>query len=89
MLEVTLYNSYILMKRVSSSNFGPLEMRICLMTQLIGATRSDRHVCRPRSSDVDSPRLNRVGLHIPIYMETRAVCKVCCKIASDNYQIVC
>ena len=73
MLEVTLHNSYILMKRVSSSNFGPLEMRFCLVTQLIGATRSDRHVGRPRSADVDLPRLDRVGLHIPIYMQTRAV----------------
>ena len=85
-LEVTLYNSYSLIKRASSSNFGPLEMRICLVTQLIGVTRSDRHVGRPRSADVDLPRLNRVGLHISICMQTRAVCKVCSKIASDNYQ---
>ena len=57
MLQVTLHNSYILMKRVSSSNFGPLEMRFCLVTQLIGATRSDRHVGRPRSANVDLPSL--------------------------------
>ena len=56
------------------------------MTQLIGATRGDRHVGRPRSADVDLPRLDKVGLHIPIYMQTRTVCKVCSKIASDNYQ---
>ena len=86
MLEVTLHNSYILMKRVSSSNFGPLEMRICLVTQLIGATRSNRHVGRPRSVDVVLPRLDREGLHIPMYMQTRAVCKVCSKITSYNYQ---
>ena len=86
MLEVTLYNSYILMKRVSSSNFGPLEMRICLVTQLIRATRSDRHVGRPRSADVVLLRLDKVGLHILIYMQTRDVCKVCSKITSDNYQ---
>ena len=53
MLKVTIHISYILMKRVSSSNFGLLEMRICLVTQLIGATRSDRHVGRPRSANVD------------------------------------
>ena len=84
MLEVTLHKFYILMKRVSS-NFGLLEMIICLVTQLIGATHGDRHVGRPRSADVDLPRLDREGLHTPIYRQTRAVCKVCGKIASDNY----
>ena len=86
MIEVALHNSYVLIKRVVSSNSGFLETRICLVTQLIGATCSVRHVGRPRSADVDLPRLDRMGLHIPIYMQTRTLCKVCCKIVSKNYR---
>ena len=54
------------------------------MTQLMEATRSNRHVSRPRSAIVNLPRLDRMGLHTPGYLHTRAVCKACSKFVSDK-----
>ena len=83
LLEVTIHNSYILSKKVNKK-CEPLDFRLNLVTQLIGDTRADRNVGRPRSIDV--PRLDKVGIHLPMILESSLVCKVCSRVSSENYK---